>query len=275
MTPPRMQHLSDLLAAIPLPETDARPVARWGGGERFERCVRDLMVDLGADLPAGHLHEWGGAPGAGTSAFLLSMLLGAARRGRRVVYATYDLPPDTLALRLLAMAAGVRSARIPEDAEAARALEAGEVEALHGARVGLAPLPFAFLPARGLGVASLHDRLVRAPFRPEVLAVDSLQGVVRAPGTDLGAALKGLSDLAGSLHVAVICAVRAPGVPARGEGPLATVEGRGIADRLGWISACAPGGARRAEVLENRHGLRPALSLRLVEGSGALESAPE
>src|SRR5688572_18267103 len=161
-----MQHLADLLASLSLPAQDGPPAS--SGAEPA------LMQELGAGLPAGHLHVWGGPSGAGKTAFLLALLHGAAVQGRRVVYASYDLPVETLALRLLAMAAGVE----------ARALAAGDLPedaALRAARVraSLGDAPFQLLAARGLTVDSLEDRLVRMPFRAEVLAVDYLQAVVR------------------------------------------------------------------------------------------------
>ena len=69
-----------------------------------------------------------------------------------------------------------------------RALEScglAEEDALRAAhcRIRLSRLPFSILEARGFSVSSLEDRLVRMPYRAEVLAVDYLQAVIRKDGT--------------------------------------------------------------------------------------------
>src|SRR5881392_2034739 len=102
-----MRSLRELLDAVSLPPAEA--------GELVDYALPGASL-LGADLPAGHVHLWSGPPGAGKTAFLLGLLHDAARHGRPVVFATYDLPASTLALRLLAMASGVPM----HDLEAAR-----------------------------------------------------------------------------------------------------------------------------------------------------------
>jgi hypothetical protein len=297
-----MRHLGDWLASLPLPPTkpeegipeEAAALPSCGGLAGVES---DLVQVLGGGLPGGHLHVWGGPTGAGKTSFLLCLLHGAARRGRRVAYATYDLPASTLALRVLAMECGVPAERMAsgrfDGATAARASRG---------RAGLAGLPFWFLEARGLGVASLEDRVVRMPFRPEVLAVDYLQAIVREPGADLGQALRDLSALASRLHLAVVCALRAEpeAIDAReGDGRAnrarderthderthderthdermveeqlrrQAVTGAGDrADRVGWIAPAGGSGTRRAEILRNRYGERPALPLRFDPTTG-------
>lgn len=279
-----MQHLADLLAAIPLPE-DPEEVLDHPNGDGVRpacRCDPALIHDLGADLPAGHLHVWGGPSGAGKTAFLLNLLYGAAGQGRRVVYATYDLAPETLALRLLAMAAGVHVDALPDPSgsPSSGSLTDEEAACAIAARAALAQLPFSILAARGFSTRSLWDRIVRMPYRAEVMAVDYLQGVVREPGTDPGVALRALSDLADHLHVAVICAVRAaddaresrsaPTAP-----PSFVGEGVSCTDRVGWISPAADAGSGEhcAEVLSNRHGERSAVHLHLDRASGGLRRA--
>ena len=254
-----MQHLADLLAALPLPRAEAP--------EPPPQVEPELVHDLGADMPAGHLHVWGGPTGGGKTAFLLSLLHGAALKGRGVVYASYDLPVETLALRLLAMAAGVDAGALAEgrlEAQAAR--HAGRL------RAALQSVPFLLLPARGFSVSSLEDRLVRMPFRPEVLAVDYLQAVVRDPSTDAGSTLRELSALATRLHVAVVCAVRMEPALEESELPLHGLPSEG-ADRVGWIAPAGGSGACRAEVLQNRYGARPTVPLTLDPANGALHPA--
>src|SRR5438094_10323164 len=112
-----MRSLRELLAEIVLP----RVAAGAGGG--YAMPAAHL---LGGELPQGHLHVWSGPPGGGKTAFLLGLLLDAARRGRGSCLATYDLPAATLALRALAMESGVPLAQIeradrPTDATAALA----------------------------------------------------------------------------------------------------------------------------------------------------------
>jgi replicative DNA helicase len=261
-----MRHLADLLAPIPLPAVEADP--RPGAGA-IPGCDTDLVETLGAGLPAGHLHVWGGPSGVGKTSFLLCLLYGAAQHGRRVAYATYDLPASTLGLRMLAMTAAVA----PNDlADGRLGPEAARRAA--GARAALSRLPFWILESRGMGAPSLHDRLVRMPFRAEVLAIDYLQAVVRAPGTDLGQALRDLSAMAGQLHVAVVCAMRAgeDGVRDAAAVDAALRGGSERADRVGWIAPAAGSDARRAEVLRNRYGERPAVPLRVDPTTGRLES---
>lgn len=266
-----MQHLADLLAAIPLPYDPQEEGPPQGCPRPARCCAPDLVHDLGADLPAGHLHVWGGPPGAGKTAFLLNLLYGAASQGRRVVYATYDLAPETLALRLLAMAAGVDVDALPDPGgpPSRGGLSSEATRRAVQARAVLAHLPFFVLGARGFSTRSLWDRIVRMPFRAEVLAVDYLQGVVREPGTDHGFALRALSDLAEHLHVAVVCAVRAADRLGDGLSPDATA----CTDRVGWIAPSGGTNAHRAEVLLNRYGERPALHLRLDTASGGLQRA--
>lgn len=283
-----MRQLSDLLAPLALPAVEvggscasgadhlgtgspADPgaaSARLAGIGPAAPCAKDvaLVQELGVGLPAGHLHVWGGPTGAGKTAFLLALLHGAAAQGRRVLYASYDLPPETLALRLLAMTADVDS----------RALAAGRLEPAAAARAAHARLalertPFHLLAARGLSVASLEDRLVRMPFRAEVLAVDYLQAVVREVNTDSGRALRDLSAVATRLHVAVVCAMRS--ADAAVEAP-AALDGLSTesADRVGWIAPADGPGARRAEILRSRYGARSVLPLTLDLSNGALHS---
>jgi hypothetical protein len=275
-----MLHLSDLLAAIPLPKAEipepvpAAPAPCPRSGEAATPVGDATLVhDLGADLPAGHLHVWGGPPGAGKTSFLLGLLHGASQRGRRVVYATYDLPAETLAMRMLAMVAGVDVDDLPDPggAESAGGLSPQRLACVLHARERLSTLPFDFLPARGFSTDSLADRLVRMPFRPEVLAVDYLQGVIREPGTDMGVALRSLSDMAEHLHVAVICTVRGAG---DGEG---VRESASLADRVGWIGAGVPEepGVHRAEVISNRYGGKPKATLRIDDASRAVRGQGE
>ncbi|MDJ0522720.1 MAG: DnaB-like helicase C-terminal domain-containing protein [Planctomycetota bacterium] len=272
-----MQHLADLLATIPLPELpeDGPPNDASNLLEGHSLCTGDLVQDLGAGLPEGHLHVWGGPSGAGKTAFLLCLLQGAAAQGRRVVYATYDLSPESLALRLLAMTAGVELRALPDPGGTADQCELGpaELQRAHAAREYLATLPFEVQAARGFSAESLQDRLVRMPYRAGILAVDYLQGVIREPGSEMGVALRQLSDLAGQLHVAVVCAVRA-GDEAAAELDEMRERGLSLPDRVGWIAPLAKDGCeRRAEVLHNRHGETPAVPLHLDEATGSLGRA--
>ncbi len=279
-----MEHLAKLLAPIPLPEA----LPKSGG---LPTAVEGALVhDLGADLPAGHLHVWGGPPGAGKTSFLLSLLYEAALGGRRAVYATYDLPASTLALRLLAMLADVQTDALPEagrplDADGP-ALTREEARRASAVRAGLEPLPFWILESRGFSAASLGDRLVRMPYRPDVVVVDYLQAVIREPGTELGTALRELSDMAARLHLAVLCVFRSD--PGRHDEPCdagtATDVGRrepvdasvagaslaDVADRVGWIAPAEGSGARRAQILANRYGDRPSMPLRIDDATGRL-----
>ena len=130
------------------------------------------------------------------------------------------------------------------------------------ARRRLRALPLFVLEARGLTVASIEDRLVRMPFRAEVVGVDYLQAVVRdAPG-DVGATVREFSALASRLHLAVVAALQAAddGLP----------EVSRLADRAGWIAPAGGSGVRRAEVIRNRYGQRPMVPVRFDAAGGAL-----
>ena len=281
-----MLHLADLLGSIPLPpiaEEDAAPPGAPSLRDDLEACCGEdatLVHDLGADLPAGHMHVWGGPSGAGKTAFLLCLLQSAAARGRRVVYATYELAPERLALRLLARTAGVDLGQLPDPGSRGPdggpppcTLDAETLARVHAARERLAALPFDILPARGFSARSLNDRLVRMPFRAEILAVDYLQAVVREPNEPMGTALRELSSLADHLHVAVVCAVRAPDTAGGGlEHPeLQELEQTRGVDRLGWLApektdaqADEESAAVRAQVLHNRHGDETTVPLHLA-----------
>ena len=259
-----MKHVGDLLAdlSLPVPDAPAELCSERAGEAGLRRP--DLLHDLGADLPAGHLHLWGGPPGAGKTSFLLTLLLGAACRGRRGVYVSYHLPATTLALRLLALTSSI-------DAEtlAAGVLDPGsltpEQQAVAGAvRARLSRLPLYVLEARGYSVPSVEDRLVRMPFRAEVVAVDYLQAVVRDTPSDAGQTVRDLSSLACRHHVAIIAALQATDENASWD--LAQ-----LADRAGWIAPSGGSGLRRADVIRNRYGARSSVPLRLDRTSGALE----
>jgi replicative DNA helicase len=243
-----MKHLGDLLAPLPLPPAE--------GADGVAGCDPDLIHDLGADLPAGHLQLWAGPRGAGKTAFLLSLLHGAAARGRRVAFATYHLSAASLALRMLAMAA-----RLDAEALAAGRLPRHQLERASVVRSCLVRRPIHILEARGMSVASLGDRIVRMPFRAEVLAVDYLQAVVRPEGQDLGGALRAFASLASRLHLAVVVALEAVN-----ERQVPVVR---LADRAGWIAPAGGSGLRRAEVICNRYGARPAVGLQFEETSGS------
>jgi hypothetical protein len=202
---------------------------------------------------------------------------------------------------MLAMAAGVDLHALPDPGGSAAqcSLDENGLRRAHGARAALSRLPFSFVAARGFSVDSIQDRLVRMPFRAEVLAIDYLQGVTREPGSDMGVTLRGLSDLAEHLHVAVVCAVRpemtrelavvTPGalVDAATEASAATDQ-KGP-DRIGWLGAMSGPEAsvseessdaphpspylRKAEVMHNRHGERASMPLTFDEVSGVIERA--
>lgn len=270
-----MRKLGELLSTIPVP--DAKRLPSSAGTTPSADPSVALVTELGAGLPAGHLHLWGGPNGAGKTSFLLSLLCGAAQRQRRVVYATYDLPATTLARRLLAMTAGVAPEALPDPGgQAADAeLDAEAWSRVVAARRFLSSLPFSMLEARGLTTASLQDRLVRMPFRADVLAVDYLQAVVRERGTELAAALSAFRDLASGLHLAILCAVRPDASAQDTSSREITTRMRGLRgalpDRVGWLE---PSGERdrRADIVVNRHGAASSMALR-VDASGALERA--
>lgn len=250
-----MKHIADLLAGLPLPDAPAAGTAGSIGQP-------DVLHDLGADLPAGHLHLWGGPAGAGKTGFLLSLLLGAALRGRRGLYVTYHLPASSLAVRLLGMTASLDT----------RAIESGHLSEDQGVRAAvarreLARLPIFLFEARGCGVPSIEDRIVRMPFRAEVVGIDYLQAVIREPSSDIGSTVRNLSALASKLHVAIVAAVQAgdDGLP----------EVTRLADRAGWIAPAGGSGVQRAEVIQNRYGQRPAVPFRFDAASGALRRVEE
>lgn len=245
-----MQHIGDLLAGLPLPE-DAH------GGPPVPLVETDLLHDLGADLPAGHLHLWGGPSGGGKTSFLLALLLGAGLRGRRSVYVTYHLPAASLAVRLLGMAASLDT-----EALATGHLDEEQVGRALAARRRLCGMPLFLLEARGLTVDSIEDRLVRMPFRAEVVGVDYLQAVRRASGGDVGATVRAFSALASRLHLALVATLQATDD--------ALPEISHLADRAGWIAPAGGSGVRRAEVIRSRYGQRPMAPLRFDAASGAL-----
>src|SRR6185503_13231153 len=76
------------------------------------------------------------------------------------------------------------------------------------ARASLAALPFHVIEARGMGVASIEDRVVRHPQRIDLLGVDAVESVVRPGGAVAGGAIRDLAELASRLHLAVVCAAR-------------------------------------------------------------------
>ena len=277
-----MHRLGQLLAAIPLPTPEGPADPMWQASAGQGQNLEGLVHELAADLPAGHLHIWGGPSGAGKTSLLLALLHGAAARGRPVVYATYDLAPESLAVRTLAMLAGVDHTSLPDigGPVSAGALDGEAVARVLDMRRRLADLPFYLLPARGFGVASLADRLVRAPTRPQVLVVDYVQAIIRPPDTELGSALRELSDLASHQHVSVVCVMRADGSAAdegvRGyEAQQESAPWHGLADRVGWLAPGADSTSRRADIVSNRYGERPSVPLRVDPASGRLRRAQD
>ncbi len=288
---PRMEHLGTLLATIPLPDDDTATASDGDFAAREpnieDGAARRLLTELGADLPAGHLHVWGGPSGAGKTSFLLSLLHGAAARARPVVYATYDLPASTLAMRLLAMLADVDVDALPDPGERTGAgrLEPAALARVLSVRRALRDMPFYLLPARGFSVQSLADRIVRTPVRPRVLVVDYVQAVIRERGTEIGEALRALSAMAVHQHLAVVGVFRAGtavqtdareaidsmGAPSDFAAPGVAQ----VAARVGWITPVEPTEAghriSRAEVLSNRYGQRPSVPIQIDPTSGRVE----
>jgi hypothetical protein len=198
---------------------------------------------LGGELPLGHLHVWGGPPSAGKTAVLLGLLHDAARRGRETALATYDLPAQTLALRLLAMTSGVAV-----DDLAAGRVSSEKAAGVARARARLEALPLRILEARGCGVA-----------------------VVRPSAQSAAGALHDLAALAARRHAAVVVVSRGllPASPDAGlpDGGLAGEEGMDPAiareaDRVGWVAPAGPATNAEARLLSNRHGVRHAVPLR-------------
>lgn len=238
-----MRSLRDVFAGLPLPP--AAPAT----GHGYAMPAAHL---LGGDLPQGHLHVWSGPPGAGKTAFLLGLLLDAARRGRGTCLATYDLSAGAVALRMLAMESDVPLALL----DGGR-LSPAESVAAAKARARLESLPVFLQESRGLSVASLADRCVRSARRIDVLGVDYVEAVVRPTETPLSGVFRDLSTLAHQRWMAVVAVARTSPVD------LSLAERGGPADRVGWID----GGAERAEgeatVVANRHGAKPSCRLRL------------
>lgn len=289
-----MEHLGSLLDTLPLPdEADlsvavrSDPLGAPEPGLDADERLRDAdlrLRKLGADLPAGHLHVWGGPSGAGKTSFLLSLLHCAARRRRPVVYATYDLPPSGLALRMLAMLADVELRALPDPGGTpdTGSLTREELARVVHARSALRELPFWLLPARGFTSVSLADRLARAPVRPEVCVVDYVQAVVREPGTELGLTLRELSELSVRQHVAMVGVFRADGSTHDALETAEDVLGVGgtetdapvgeVAARVGWIAPADESGSRRAEVISNRYGSRPSVALNIDPETGRVDT---
>jgi len=250
----------ELLAPLELPEPCSRSAAEY----RLPAAHA-----LGAALPQGHLHVWSGAPGAGKTAFLLGLLREAARHGRPTLLATYDLPASALALRLLAMEAGVSLA----DLDGGR-LVGGDAQRASLARVRLSELSLHVLEARGLSATSLEDRLVRSPVRFDVLGVDYVEAVVRPTSTGadgVPSTLHELSELAKRRWLAVVATVRTapatPSAPAAGAGANGLDARAFDADRVGFISAPDERGTTKASLLANRHGGLTSCRLRLDPAS--------
>ena len=270
-----MRQLGDLLATIPIPQAGRAPATvspPSAAHQPLNAEAVDLVTDLAAGLPAGHVHLWGGPVGAGKTSFLLTLLCGAAQCQRRVLYATYDLPASSLAHRLLGMTAGVAPDRLPDPGGSYEGsdLSADEWDRVRASRRYLSSLPFTFLESRGFTTDSIRDRLARMPFRADVLAVDYLQAVVRERGTNVHDAVAQLTDLAHGMHVAVLCALRPDeGVRNREVAARGFAKTTNVPDRVGWIE---PSGEkdRRADVVMNRHGAQTSKVLR-VRAWGALE----
>lgn len=253
-----MQSVRELLQRLDLPEVSARAAADY-------RLPAAHV--LGADLPQGHLHVWGGPPGAGKTAFLLGLLREAARHGRPTLLATYDLAASALALRLLAMEAGIALADLDGGT-----LGAADAQAAAAARARLSSCPLYVLEARGLSTNSLEDRLVRSPVRFDVLGVDYVEAVVRPSGSrgdGVPATLHELSELAKRRWLAVVATARpsAAAMPASAQAS--------EADRVGWIAPADERGATEASLLSNRHGGLASCRLRLdVPSARWVEDSP-
>ena len=243
-----MHSLKDLFAALVLPGADPCP----SGGYEFP-----ASHVLGADLPQGHLHVWSGPPGAGKTAFLLGLLLAEARRGRHVVLASYDLAAPAVALRLLGMESGV-----PLHELEAGPLAAAKVGEVARARARLERLSLHLLEARGLTVASLEDRCVRAPARVDVLGVDHTEAIVRPAPQPIAGAFRDLSQLAQQRWLAIVAIARTS--PAERWAP----EEAPAADRVGWIATELGTGTSAAAVIANRYGSTPSCRMRLEPESG-------
>jgi hypothetical protein len=250
---PGMRSVGDWLRDVPgLP-----PAAAIGPDLDYEIPQFHL---LGADLPLGHLHVWAGPPRSGTTAILLGLLHAAARHGRVAALASYDLAGPSVALRCLAMASGVPL----DDLEAGRFSPEAALRTAR-ARASLDALPLHVVEARGMGVTSIEDRVVRLPYRVGVLGVDSLQAVVRPAGRGAGDALRDLAALASRLHVAVVCASRS-----EERVPVTAPARDASADRVGWLAPPDANGACEASARSQRGGHEVACRLRLDRDSARL-----
>lgn len=238
-----MRSLRDVFGSLPLPL--AAPAT--GGG--YAMPAAHL---LGGDLPQGHLHVWSGPPGAGKTAFLLGLLLDAARRGRGTCLASYDLSAGAVALRMLAMESDVPLALLDGGV-----LSPAETEAVARARARLAGLPLFLQESRGLTVGSLADRCVRSARRIDVLGVDYVEAVVRPTETPLSSVFRDLSTLAHQRWMAVVAVARSSPVD------LGLAGRGGPADRVGWIATGTEPAQGEATVVANRHGATPSCRLRL------------
>lgn len=251
-----MRSLRDLLAGLSLPP--AAPASSIGGPGAYAMPAAHL---LGGDLPQGHVHVWSGPPGAGKTAFLLGLLLDAARRNRGTCLATYDLPAASVALRVLAIESGVPLADLDRGQ-----LTPAETAAVARARARLEALPFFVLEARGFPVTSLADRCVRWTRRIDVLGVDYAEAVVRPAGSPIADTFRDLSALAKQRWMAVVAVARTSPLehPAQGGSGAKTAP----ADRVGWIESSPDRPAAEASVVANRHGATPSCRLRLDPSSG-------
>jgi len=251
-----MYALRDLLAGLSLPA--AAPASSIGGPGAYAMPAAHL---LGGDLPQGHVHVWSGPPGAGKTAFLLGLLLDAARRNRGTCLATYDLPAPSVALRLLAIESGVPLADLDRGQ-----LSAASAQSVSRARARLEALPLFVLEARGFPVASLADRCVRWTRRIDVLGVDYAEAVVRPAGSPIADTFRDLSTLAKQRWMAVIAVARTSPLESPAQGG-ASAKGA-PADRVGWIEASLDQPAAEASVVANRHGATRSCRIRLEPSSG-------
>ncbi|MFO0931261.1 MAG: DnaB-like helicase C-terminal domain-containing protein [Planctomycetota bacterium] len=255
-----MRSLRDLLAGLSLPPAaSASSVGSPTGGPGAYAMPAAHL--LGGDLPQGHVHVWSGPPGAGKTAFLLGLLLDAARRNRGTCLATYDLPAASVALRVLAIESGVPLADLDRGQ-----LTPAEATAVARARARLEALPFFVLEARGFPVTSLADRCVRWTRRIDVLGVDYAEAVVRPAGSPIADTFRDLSALAKQRWMAVVAVARTSPLehPAQGGSGAKSAP----ADRVGWIDASPDRPAAEASVVANRHGATPSCRLRLDPSSG-------
>lgn len=177
--------------------------------------IAELDDATGGMMP-GELWILGGRPSMGKTAIALAMAMGAGRAGRNAWFASMEMLPADLTMRVASCIAAEAGVRVPyEDIRSASRLSEDQMRALVMATQGAAALPIKVSPPkmRGLGALMAEGRAIERRLKADgktldLIVVDYLQLIETGHEKAYdraSAAVKAMKNLAIRHECPVIC----------------------------------------------------------------------